>query len=329
MLLKGKIVEVGADKDGVLEGKGIGIVIALVACLGIIAGIAQLERAAVGHDVGEREGDETTHADTALVDIVVGADARVGATAIPYIEDAVVGAVDFHLIFLNLGIVEVKAYVAFDLPIVVDRETFGKGDVDIDAVFEAIHATGDIAVAVGKDGSLRAVVDMESAGGCELRIVEASQPAPTMFIAIAEAEADLVAEFVVHIGVIGELHFGIIAYAAEVATVDKAFPDLAAIGVAKKDTFDSVGVFGAARIEIGLFGTGDEQAGIDEHLETRAVVDGIGHIRFGGRGNSYRRWTGPKVGLAVRGQTEKRTEAIIGTTSVGLIIGGHFGVERQ
>ena len=88
----------------------------------------------------------------------------------------------------------------------------------------------------------------------------------------AEAEAYLVGEFVVHLGIasVGDAEgtVGGDGAGGDELLVDERIPDLGAVLLAAQDAVDGVGIAGTAAVEVGLFVGGDEEPCIDSEGET-------------------------------------------------------------
>ena len=151
---KFEVAEIEAEEDGVVGCEGVGLVERAVARLIVVERVAEVNRAIAGDDTTEGERGERADADHALIDVVIGCGAGVGAVLVPDVEDAVVLPGDFHFVFLDLGVVEIESEVGFEFEVRAEWETSGEGEVYKDTVFNAeyVTQTGKVNGCKGKCG---------------------------------------------------------------------------------------------------------------------------------------------------------------------------------
>ena len=255
------------------------VVVAQVFGLHVVECVAEVDGGA-GQGVAEGHGGDAAEADAALVDVAVGAGAGVGGSAAPDVEDAVGAAGYAHGVFGDFGVVEVDAGREFEVDDLGEGYAFGDEEVDEDAFFVSEDVAGDV---LGSAGDAHAVVggEEELACGGELAEVEAEFPAPAAVVVVAQAYAYLVGEFVVHVGVFGyaEGAVGGDGAGGDELPVDEAVPYLVAVLLAIEHAADGVVVAGAAAVEVGLLGVGDEEARIDADGES-GDAGGCGVVFF-------------------------------------------------
>ncbi len=253
-----------------LEGEAVVVVVAAVFGLHVAELVAEVGSCAL-EGVAEGHGGKAAEADGALVDVGVGADAGVGVLAVPYVEDAV-GATGYdHGVFGYFGVVDADAGGHLKVEEVGEGEGFGDREVDEDSFFESEDVAGDVLAAAG-DADAVVGGEEEPACGGDLAEVEGEGPCPPAAVVVAEAEAYLVGEFVVHLGIasIGDAEgtVGGDGAGGDELLVDERVPDLGAVLLAAQDAVDGVGIAGTAAVEVGLFVGGDEEPCIDSEGET-------------------------------------------------------------
>ena len=126
-----------------LHGEGVVVVVAFVFGLHVAHGVAEVDGGAL-EVVAEGDGAEGAEAYAALVDVVVGAGACVGALTAPDVEDAVGVAADDHAVLCDFGVVDVGAAGYFEVEEVGEWYAFEDGEVDEDAFFEAEDVAWDV-----------------------------------------------------------------------------------------------------------------------------------------------------------------------------------------
>ena len=164
-----------------LRGIAVLLVVVVEFGLDVIEGVAEVDGTG-RNTIAQGKRSEAADADSALVDIVVGADAGIGSLTVPDIKDTIglafaVG--DTDAVLRHLGVVDVEAEVDFEVEQLGERDAFGDAEVDEDSAFTAIDATDHIVVATKDAGSVVAG-KKELAGGGHLAEVEACQPPPTI-----------------------------------------------------------------------------------------------------------------------------------------------------
>ena len=255
-----------------LQGEAVGIVVALVLGLHVAEGVAEVDSGAV-EIVAKGKGREGSEAYSALVDVIVGAGAGIGALATPDIKDAVGTATYHHGVLGDLGIVDVGTKGEFEVEDVGNREAAEDGEVDEDALLDTEDVAGDVLAAAG-DADTIVAGEEELTSSSDLAEVEAEQPAPATVVVVAYAHAYLVGELIVHVGVFGngEGAVGGDGAGRDEALIDEAGPDLCAVLLGTQHAVDSVLVAGATAVEVGLLGIGYEQTGIDGHTKAGEVL---------------------------------------------------------
>ena len=272
---KFEVAEIEAEEDGVVGCEGVGLVERAVARLIVVERVAEVNRAIAGDDTTEGERGERADADHALIDVVIGCGAGVGAVLVPDVEDAVVLPGDFHFVFLDLGVVEIESEVGFEFEVRAERETSGEGEVYKDTVFNAEDAALDIASAVGEDALAVVGADVEGSRGLDACVVESEDPAPSTGIVVADTEAYLISETVGHGAVFldGE---GIVVGdgVGDKALGIEVLPDFVAVRIAVEDAVDGVGVVFTTAVKFGLLVVRDEESGINRNGKTIQAESG-------------------------------------------------------